>query len=67
MQTHELTGSVLLSDDESISVMVNEEDHIRIQCLFPGLQIEEAYEQADNLDRVLEKELSMLLMNILVI
>ncbi len=51
------TGSVLLSEDESVSVMVNEEDHIRIQCLFPGLQIEEAYKQADTIDRLLEKEL----------
>ncbi len=52
-----MTGSVLLSDDESVSVMVNEEDHIRIQCLFPGLQVQEAYDQADELDRVLDKEL----------
>ncbi|MEI4771061.1 protein arginine kinase [Psychrobacillus sp. FJAT-51614] len=51
------TGSVLLSDDESVSVMVNEEDHIRIQCLFSGLQIQEAYDQADKIDRLLEKEL----------
>ncbi|WP_391210001.1 protein arginine kinase [Psychrobacillus sp. L4] len=52
-----MTGSVLLSDDESVSVMINEEDHIRIQCLFPGLQIQEAYAQADTIDRLLEKEL----------
>lgn len=51
------TGSVLLSEDESVSVMVNEEDHIRIQCLFPGLQIQQAYERADTIDRLLEKEL----------
>lgn len=51
------TGSVLLSDDESVSVMVNEEDHIRIQCLFPGLQIQEVYERADKIDRLLEKDL----------
>ena len=29
-------GACLLSDEEDISIMVNEEDHIRIQCLFPG-------------------------------
>lgn len=50
-------GSVLLSDDEGISVMVNEEDHIRIQCLFNGLQLQEAYAQADAIDRLLEKDL----------
>ncbi|MEG0472222.1 MAG: ATP--guanido phosphotransferase, partial [Solibacillus sp.] len=26
-------GSVFLTEDESFSIMVNEEDHIRIQCL----------------------------------
>ena len=39
-------GAVLLSEDESVSVMVNEEDHIRIQCIYPGLQLEEAYQQS---------------------
>lgn len=53
-----IEGSVLLSEDESVSVMINEEDHIRMQCLFPGLQIEEAYALADKIDRILEKELS---------
>lgn len=53
----EVAGSVLLSDDEAISVMVNEEDHIRIQCLFPGLQLNKAYKQADSIDGLLEKEL----------
>lgn len=50
-------GSVLLSDDETVSIMVNEEDHIRIQCIYPGLQIEQAYEQADRLDSELESKL----------
>ena len=34
-------GAVILSEDETISVMVNEEDHIRIQCIYPGLQLED--------------------------
>lgn len=50
-------GSVLLSEDETISIMVNEEDHIRIQCIYPGFQIEKAYEQADLVDSELEKRL----------
>ncbi|QUW20405.1 protein arginine kinase [Sporosarcina sp. Marseille-Q4063] len=50
-------GAVLLSSDESISVMVNEEDHIRIQCIYPGLQLEEAFEKANHVDDILEKEL----------
>lgn len=51
-------GAVLLSKDESVSIMINEEDHIRIQCLFPGLQVEEAWEMANQIDDWLEKHLS---------
>lgn len=43
-------GAVILSDNESVSIMLNEEDHIRIQCLFPGFQLESAWEQANRLD-----------------
>lgn len=43
-------GAVLLSDDESISVMINEEDHLRIQCLYPGFQLQEAWDMANKLD-----------------
>ena len=51
------SGAVMLAEDEMVSIMVNEEDHVRIQCIYPGLQLEEAYQQADAVDDVLEKEL----------
>ncbi|MCJ8009758.1 protein arginine kinase [Lederbergia wuyishanensis] len=47
-------GAVILSENEDISIMVNEEDHIRIQCLFPGLQINEALKRANEIDDLLE-------------
>ena len=47
----------IIADDESVSVMVNEEDHIRIQTLLPGLQLGEAYQLADNVDDLLESKL----------
>lgn len=50
-------GAVVLSDSEDISIMINEEDHIRIQCLFPGLQIKEALKRANEIDDVLEAKL----------
>ncbi|WP_339253071.1 protein arginine kinase [Sporosarcina sp. FSL W8-0480] len=50
-------GAVLLSEDETLSIMVNEEDHIRIQCIYPGFQLENAYEHADSVDDYLENEL----------
>jgi protein arginine kinase len=41
----------------SCSVMINEEDHIRMQCLLPGLQLQQCYELADGLDNCLESRL----------
>jgi protein arginine kinase len=52
------SGSVLLSDNEELSVMVNEEDHLRIQSLQSGFHLQEAYQVAHQLDSLLEKHLS---------
>lgn len=49
--------AVALREDEVLSVMVNEEDHLRIQCLMPGLQLHEAWKLVDRLDDGLEKTL----------
>lgn len=51
-------GSVLISEDESISIMINEEDHIRIQCIEPGLDFTEALRRANEIDDCLEHNLS---------
>ena len=45
--------ALILSEDESISVMLCEEDHIRIQVLLGGLQLEKAYEIASLVDDML--------------
>ena len=50
-------GSFFLRDDEKVNIMVNEEDHLRIQVLSPGLNIEESWLLADKIDDVLEQEL----------
>lgn len=41
---------LFLSKDESVSIMLNEEDHIRIQVMLPGMQLEQALKQADYID-----------------
>lgn len=46
---------VIVSKDETISVMLNEEDHIRIQVIAPGYDLRKAYQQADQLDNLLEE------------
>lgn len=49
--------AIIISDDESISVMIGEEDHIRIQVILAGLQLEKAYDIAEQLDRLLHDSL----------
>lgn len=48
-------SGVLLRDDESVSLMLNEEDHIRIQAIKAGNNLKGAYEQADELDNLVEE------------
>jgi len=50
-------GAVILTEDESVSIMINEEDHLRIQCLYPGFQVREAWARATALDDVFESEI----------
>ncbi len=49
---------VALRGDESLSIMVNEEDHLRLQVLRSGLQLEQAWEEADRIDSLLEGHLN---------
>lgn len=45
---------LLLKDDGSIAILFNEEDHIRIQCLLPGLCLDTALKEAEQMDNLLE-------------
>ena len=49
-------GACLLSQDEKVSIMFNEEDHVRIQCMLSGLQLSEALEKANELDDIIEEK-----------
>ncbi len=49
--------AVVLSGDEIISVMVNEEDHLRLQVLLPGLQLKEGWDAVTGIDDSFEKTL----------
>lgn len=49
--------AALISEDESISIMINEEDHLRIQVLREGLSLQEAAETADRIDTLLSESL----------
>jgi protein arginine kinase len=50
-------SGVAISEKEIVSVMINEEDHIRMQVLYPGFQLLEVWRLADQLDTEFEKHI----------
>lgn len=48
---------VAFSDTETMSVMINEEDHLRTQVLHSGLELSDTWHQIDQLDDALEQKL----------
>ncbi len=52
-------GAVLINQDESLSIMVNEEDVLRQQCFMRGLSLKEAYKRLSIVDDELAKNLDL--------
>ncbi|MFM2094983.1 MAG: hypothetical protein RIS70_2107, partial [Planctomycetota bacterium] len=50
--------AVAIDADEKFSVMVNEEDHLRIQVMHSGLDLAAAWEQINEIDDLLEQKLN---------
>jgi protein arginine kinase len=48
-------GSVLINKDRTMSIMVNEEDHIRLQVILSGMRLKEAWETANRVDDLIEE------------
>lgn len=46
---------LILRDDEKVSIMVNEEDHLRIQSIQSGLDLVAAWQKADEIDDTIEE------------
>jgi len=49
---------VFVSGNESSAIMVNEEDHLRIQVLHSGLQLEQTWLEINDLDSEIEKRVN---------
>ena len=49
--------AVAVNQEDSIAVMINEEDHLRMQCLMSGLSVQEAYDRINRLDDQLSEQL----------
>lgn len=48
-------GAILINDDENICIMINEEDHIRLQVFAAGLELENSLKLAMEMDKKLEE------------
>ena len=51
-------SGLVVNREESFCVLINEEDHLRMQALRPGFQTREAWLAVDQLDSALEKKLN---------
>ncbi len=50
LAAHPAQRGVVVGENETVVVMVNEEDHFRLASLLPGLQLRAAHASADRLD-----------------
>ena len=48
-------GAIMINSDESMSIMIMEEDHLRLQVILGGLKLKEAYEIANKVDDVMDE------------
>ncbi|MEE0409638.1 MAG: ATP--guanido phosphotransferase, partial [Clostridia bacterium] len=51
-------GAVLVNTDKTMSIMLMEEDHIRLQIIKGGYCLDEAFDLADKVDNVMEESLT---------
>ncbi|AGX41223.1 protein arginine kinase [Clostridium saccharobutylicum] len=51
-------ASFVVNEDETLSIMINEEDHIKLQCITAGLNLEDALKNAIIIDDKIEKNLN---------
>ncbi|WP_139905897.1 protein arginine kinase [Clostridium thermarum] len=50
-------SAFIFGENETVSLMVNEEDHIRLQCMGGGFNLRESFDMANKLDDLIEENL----------
>lgn len=50
-------SGVVINPRETLSVMINEEDHLRMQAIKPGLQVKSSFQAINKIDDAIEAEL----------
>lgn len=58
MFKNEGPGGVAFNESGSVSIMVNEEDHLRIQVMIPGLALREGLNRINHVDDSLSRDLN---------
>ncbi len=59
LEKNKVAGAVIMNEEERLSIMVNEEDHLRLQCILEGMRLTEAYEKLDAIDDLLIRNLNI--------
>jgi protein arginine kinase len=57
--TNKEKAAFILGENETVSIMINEEDHIRLQCITGGLDLNDPYDMANKLDNLLEENIDI--------
>ncbi len=57
MMDNSVKRGILLSDDNRLCILLNEEDHIRIQAMEAGFDLDECFEMANKVDDFMEETL----------
>lgn len=57
IENSDISG-VCISNDKTVSIMVNEEDHLREQCILKGLDLKRAYDIINDIDTELNSSLN---------
>lgn len=50
-------AGIIINNEETVSIMLNEEDHIRLQCITSGFDLKEAYDMANKIDNFIESKM----------
>ena len=52
-------AAAIISKDEQVSIMLNEEDHLRIQCLSPSVDIAGTYSRCESIEGIFAKRFNI--------
>jgi protein arginine kinase len=51
-------SAAIMNPAQTVSIMINEEDHLRMQAILPGLQLHEALAKIDRVDSLVERSVT---------